>query len=568
MSPSPRRRVVTVCLATLLAVGASSAYGARPVHTPVDLSAAGQTATGPQVAVNSAGEAVAVWERSNGGRDIVEASIRPPGGSFSIPVKVSRSGFGGSFPQVAVDDVGGAIAVWRHVDGKSSVVQSAMRPAGGRFSAPVTLSTDGLNAYLPQVAMNAAGDQIVVWQSESGRGFGSFVVQAAVRQVGGRFSAPVTVSTAGQDGEGPQAAIDRDGDATVIWQGSAAGGATTTTAQAVEHPAGGTFSDPVTLSAPGQDIALPQIAMSGAGETFAIWQRSLPGGKTAIQVVQRPVGQAFSLPSTLTAVNEPSVSPQIAIDDAGNAVAVWEGANAGNSTVQAAVRPAGGRFSAPATLSVPRRNASSPQVAIDETGGAVAVWERFNGAQVEVQRAQAPAGRPFSAPAGVSTLGFGGGTVQVGIDRTGDALAVWDRNNGRNTVVQARASRTKLSRVQPPRPRLKAPARARVGQRVAVIARDFKPGRYVLRLVRQGNPGGESTPCTANLTRRRRVGRRTILHGRVPARLVCRLHGVGPALGTVPVAPGAGYRFTLCIPEGSACSAAGSFVSKAVRIVR
>ena len=46
---------------------------------PQDLSAAGQDANDPQVAVDGQGNAIAVWSRSNGTNDIVQAAVRAAG---------------------------------------------------------------------------------------------------------------------------------------------------------------------------------------------------------------------------------------------------------------------------------------------------------------------------------------------------------------------------------------------------------------------------------------------------------------------------------------------------------
>ncbi len=228
-------------------------------------------------------------------------------------------------------------------------------------------------------------------------------------------------------------------------------------------------------------------------------------------------------------------------------------------------RPAGGAFSAAVDLSATGRNAAAAQVTIDDSGGAVAIGQRQGSGSVDVQVVRRQIGGRFSVPRDLSAPGVAG-APQVGIDRTGEVVAVWERLVGpelAGVVVETNAGAAAVRR----RPRLAAPASARVGQRVAVTARDLAPGRrYVLRLARQGNPRGESTPCTADLSPPRRVGRTTTFHARVPTRLTCRLHGVGPSLGTVPVGPGAGYRFTACAPEGRACRADASFVSRAVRI--
>ena len=84
----------------------------------------------------------------------------------------------------------------------------------------------------------------------------------------------------------------------------------------------------------------------------------------------------------------------MAIDPAGDAVAVWDRPNGSNFIVQTAARPAGSSFGAPVDLSLAGQNAFDPQLAIDPAGDAVAVWDRSNGANTIVQAA----GYDFAGP--------------------------------------------------------------------------------------------------------------------------------------------------------------------------
>jgi hypothetical protein len=70
-----------VCAVGVLTVPAGAAWATPTWLAPVDLSAPGQNAGRPQVAVDHAGDAVAVWNRFSGGKEIVQAATRPAGGT-------------------------------------------------------------------------------------------------------------------------------------------------------------------------------------------------------------------------------------------------------------------------------------------------------------------------------------------------------------------------------------------------------------------------------------------------------------------------------------------------------
>ena len=147
--------ILAVCACWVVLVWAAPAVAAPTWLSPVDVSLAGQSALEPQVAIDAAGDAVAVWDRSNGANTIVQAAARPAGGSFGAPVDLSVAGGNALVPQVAIDPAGDAVAVWTRFNGSNVIVQAAARPAGGSFGAPVDLSLAGQNAIHPQVAIDA-----------------------------------------------------------------------------------------------------------------------------------------------------------------------------------------------------------------------------------------------------------------------------------------------------------------------------------------------------------------------------------------------------------------------------
>jgi hypothetical protein len=206
--------VVLACLALMLVVAASA--GAAPSWlAPGDLSVAGQDAYDQQVAVDSQGNAVAVWDRYNATNTIVQGAVRPAGGIWQAPVDLSVAGQNADSPQVAFDSQGNAVAVWRRFNGTNYIVQGAVRPAAsGVWQAPVDLSAAGQDANVPHVAVDSQGNAIAVWQRSNAA---DIIVQGAVRPAGGVWQAPVDLSVAGQGAYSPQVAFDSQGNAIAVW---------------------------------------------------------------------------------------------------------------------------------------------------------------------------------------------------------------------------------------------------------------------------------------------------------------------------------------------------------------
>src|SRR5262245_47348469 len=164
------------------------------------------------VALDDQGTAVLVWPGISGSNTVVQAEVRPPGGAFGPPVPLSdASQTADSDPRVAMSRSGHAVAVWTRFDGDNDVVQASSRPPGGTFGLPVNLSQTspaGANASTARVAVNEQGAAAVAWVRLVG---GNDIAQARVRPAGGSFAAEQSLTAAGQDAEGTDVAIDPQG---------------------------------------------------------------------------------------------------------------------------------------------------------------------------------------------------------------------------------------------------------------------------------------------------------------------------------------------------------------------
>ena len=143
--------------------------------TPVDLSAPGQGAISPRVAL-AGSAAVVIWRRSDGANFIAQASRSTDAGqSWSTPVDLSAPGRDVTAPQVATNG-STAVGTWYRSNGTSMIVQSTRSSDGGlTWEAPVDLSAPGQNAFYPQVAVSRS-TAVVAWYRSNGS---TYIVQAA-----------------------------------------------------------------------------------------------------------------------------------------------------------------------------------------------------------------------------------------------------------------------------------------------------------------------------------------------------------------------------------------------------
>lgn len=229
----------------------------------------------PVAGIDARGDATAAWQSlQRGVSSRIEVATRSvQSGTWSAPHELMASPKGVFLPSLAVSPTGAAVMVWmRYLSGTVSsasrnTVWASLRPSGrGAWSKPVRLGTEfeppGQSSGTsqvpgPQVAINSAGEAVVVWQGHQGN---TVVPVAAIFK--GRSWSHTVVSH--NEGLLPRVGIDSGGVATVVWAGPRG-------VEAATRPAGTTGSFRVKLVARGSDTSSAQVAVSGRGDVFAVW---------------------------------------------------------------------------------------------------------------------------------------------------------------------------------------------------------------------------------------------------------------------------------------------------------
>jgi len=220
----------------------------------------------PVVALSPDGHAVALWGSTVGCPAacdyIVQAAVRPPGGSWGAPATLSTElYFGGGGLVLGMDGAGNAIAAW--VGSYADASHYAVLPAGSSSWGPAqTLSNGNVQgaAHSLSLAVSPNGSAVVAF---AGGGDG---IWAASGTVLGGFFAPVHVAPGDYSKDSaPKAALDDAGQASVVW--SRTGGI-----EAVTRSPSGTWSSPAILaSQPSSSVA---TAIDGAGNAIAVFGSS------------------------------------------------------------------------------------------------------------------------------------------------------------------------------------------------------------------------------------------------------------------------------------------------------
>ena len=143
-------------------------------------------------------------------------------------------------------------------DSGAARVQARYRRAGAGWGGIVTLSP--VEANSPVAAIDATGRPVVVYTVDA--------TAFAVRRVAGQWRDPVRI---GRHVEPPQVAVDDAGDIVVVWEAFVPSSGVFEP-QAVTRPVGGSWSDPVTLDSTG--YTEPVVASGPHGFSTAAWVRT------------------------------------------------------------------------------------------------------------------------------------------------------------------------------------------------------------------------------------------------------------------------------------------------------
>ncbi len=460
-----RLRLLPALLGAALVAGALAAVpaGAAPtwLAPPVTLAQGELGPADAQVVVDGAGNATAAWVM-DGATVTIQAATHPVGGTWSAPVIVASGNFDSQL-DLAVNAAGTAVAIWSRFTDSATVVDSAFKTPGGSWSAPVPVSDGTNDAEDPRVVVDAAGDTVATWLEDTGP---AQVLRYSTRTATGPWSATddVSVPDDGSSTDHYDLTITPSGQATAAWEFSHI--ADGHMVQSAVRPAGGTFGDPVRISAAGITITgVPSVAVNANGVAIVAWHQDI--GTEQVKSATRAATGVWSGVQSVSAAGGWNLDPDVVIDAAGTSTAVWvRNQSMQPGKIQFSTRPAGGTWSAPQDLDTPTIGYESPALAIDPSGRITAAYVVNNpsGNDSISATTRAPGGA-WTAPVPLSSLpsGTNGRSPDVAMDDAGQAVVAWLGNAGAEELAQVRALDT-----QGPLPAgLSIPASATAGQPAA-----------------------------------------------------------------------------------------------------
>jgi len=279
------------------------------------------------------------------------------------------------------------------------------------------LTSAGQTVSHARLAVDPAGNAVVVWTRIADP---DGTIKARTVTGSGFVGPSQTLSEPGQEAAQPHVATDASGNAVVAW--ACRCDSSGWQVQLRTRAANGSLGTLQTLTEPSRIRPYPQVAVDPTGRAVVAW-----AGPEGIHARVRSVDGTLGPDQTLSTTRGVFPPARVGMDQSGNAIVVWKESDGSNSGIQARVITASGGLGSPQTLSAAGRNAWEPQVAVGAGGNAVVVWQQDDGANWRIWvRAMTTTGT-LGVPLILSALDGYHEAPHVALGPGGSAVVVWDR---------------------------------------------------------------------------------------------------------------------------------------------
>ncbi len=375
---------------------ASNGTWTLPLTLEENISPKGQSVGYTQLAVNSNGEAIITWTQSDGTKTQIFKAERSSSGTWSIPSSltdnISPDSQDASYSQVAINSHGEAIIIWDQSDGANNRLYKAERAASGTWTVPtnladaVSLAGSDVDDKI-HVKINDSSEAIIAWVASDGSNAQIF---KAERASNGSWTLPANpndnISPNGTEAGQPKIALNNNGEGIIVWTQS---DGTNDQIFKAERASNGTWTLPANtgdnLAVDGTDVSRDlQAVINENGDAVIAWTQN-DGANSQLFKAERTAVGAWTVPAnigeTLSIAGQDAVDPQLAINENGEAIISWFQSDGISFQVFKAERSDVGAWTYPSSLadsiSINGYPAGRTKVSLNERGEAIIFWVQY-----------------------------------------------------------------------------------------------------------------------------------------------------------------------------------------------
>lgn len=348
-------------------------------------------------------------------------------------------------PQLAVRSNGEAIAIWQDTSlGNQlhhTVTTNRYVVGAGWDSQPrhIAYSAGGGTIDEPRIALPATGDAVAIWtQDDDGAGSGVSSIGANRRAADADWNSndAAFIESGAFLASSPQIALDARGNGVAVWVQR--DGNLQWNIWARRYASNSGWGGSMLMEASSSLTALPQVATANNGDVVVVWLQ-LDGGYYSVWANRFTAASGWSDAVLIETDDGQAINPQVAMSATGDAVVVWRFSGASGDSIRANRYIVGKGWGDHVSIGTTSSFAAGARIAIDANGNAIAVWQQQDGQRQDILANRYVSATGWGEPALLNTGDAGNARApQLAFDPRGNALVVWEQHDGTRMNIWAR----------------------------------------------------------------------------------------------------------------------------------
>ena len=355
------------------------------------------------------------------------ASPRP------IEIRVTR-GWENIAQDLTMDPQGHAFVVWSLApagrDRKRADVWASRFTPGRGWDTPQAIERQKGHTSDPRVVADAKGNALVVWAQQPRTNDKKGIWSNTFAAAGGWGRAKPIQQDFATLSRNPDLTINPQGAALAVWVQDGEGRGVW--ASRFAPPEG--WAPPVQIATglPTTNFDVPEVAMDDQGNAVAVWEQSKPETTPKMWASRYTESDGWKAPE---AIEKDAPGPindfphcDVAMDPKGNAIAVWErsGGEGESPSIWANRFTTSKGWGTAEVLESSAHSAGEPRLVIDGEGNAIAVWHQPDGKRVRIWANRLTASRGWAGAELIEQTPSGDShRPDIAIAPQGEAVVVW-----------------------------------------------------------------------------------------------------------------------------------------------
>ena len=287
---------------------------------------------------------------------------------------------------------------------------------------------------IPSISMDHQGNAIAVWQQHDGTRFNIWA-NRYLNGIGWEIPVLIEIDNSGS-AEGPKVSSDPNGNAIAVWEQDD-GARKNIWANRYTVGKGWGVAQLIETDDSGNSV-FPNIAIAPSGNAVAVWQQN-DGTRFNIWANHYIIGVGWGMAQLIESDSGSAWHPEVAVDPSGNAIAVWYQYDGTRYNIWSNRYTAGvGWGTAQLIEDESSGSAERPSLVMDTAGNAIVVWLQYVGVYKSIWANRYNAGVGWGTAQRIQTEGSGSSyNPHISIDASGNAMAVWPQYTGTRVSIHA-----------------------------------------------------------------------------------------------------------------------------------